>query len=146
LGRNIDKEKIMPLFGSTGDLKLESYNYDTKQVTDKGDVSLYLVGQNIADKPQDMAYLLSNTIAPHNPGSGFTFGYQVGSLLTQDHVTLQNNTVQFILGILAGLATESTFTDARNEPAIATAKEITHMLTHYHFHLRMPVSKLPPPK
>lgn len=54
-------------------------------------------------------------------------GITIGLKLRRTHRTLQGSLVEFVLGILRGISQQE-HTDARNETAIETAKEITRLL------------------
>ncbi len=55
------------------------------------------------------------------------WGLQVGRELHGAHRTLQRSTIEFLLYAVAGLG-EQEYTDARNEVAVAAAKEVLRML------------------
>jgi hypothetical protein len=101
------------------EVKLEAYNYDTKQVEDRGTVDLHLVAKNM--KTGHMAYLLESFLNGFD--NQFKRGQEIGTLLQGAHRTLQGITVNFTLGILVGLSKQD-WTDLRNEKAVALAKKV----------------------
>jgi len=104
---------------TAGNVKVET-GYDSGEFVD---VSLYMLKRALTS--DNFTYLFSDWL--NSGGKGFGAGVVMGLNLTSDHRTLQGLAVEYCLGILAGLAQQE-HTDARNETAIATAKEILRLL------------------
>lgn len=85
----------------------------------------------------DLAHHLSNNA---NGGyisgfSSFKKGVSLGLYLRREHRTLQGNIINFLLGIICGLA-EQKYTDPRNETGVDACKKIREDLENENIHLQ----------
>ena len=98
------------------DFEVEDYKYENRNA--KAPENVY-----------DLAHHLSNNA---NGGyfkgtSSFRKGLTLGLYLRREHRTLQGNIINFLLGIICGLA-EQKYTDARNETGVNTCKKVKENL------------------
>lgn len=75
---------------------------------------------------EDLAYFIS--CRSNSFSTDYRQGKVVGKFLQSDHRTLQATAFRYLLGIAVGIGEGQTYTDARNEQAVACAKEISKMI------------------
>lgn len=100
---------------------LKQYNYDTNQMEELEQVSLYLLGKSISS--EQLGALISNFI---NGRSSPSDAKEVGAYMVGEHRSLQNLFVRFCLMAIVGYADAygNGFTDPRNEGAVKMANMI----------------------
>ena len=85
----------------------------------------------------DLAHHLSNNVNGGyiNSSGAFGKGVSMGMYLRREHRTLQGCIINFLLGVICGLA-EQKWTDPRNEHGVASCQKIRDMLTDEEIHLQ----------
>ena len=87
-------------------------------------ISCYALGKNL--NPEQFMYIIETML--NSMGSDpFRKGLMIGACSRHTHRTLQRSFVGLCLGMLYGIAQQE-HSDARNETAIATAKEIASQI------------------
>ena len=105
------------------DIVLKSYDWDKKETVIEGNLSVYKLAKSMT--PKNFADLLSDFCNSYN--CEYRNGVKVGEMLRDTHRTLQGTIVRYFLGIIVGLS-HQTYTDARNEKAVACGQKIEGMI------------------
>lgn len=104
------------------DLNIEDYSYENRN----------------ADAPKtiyDLAHHISNNVNGGYLGSSAAFGKGLGMglYLRREHRTLQGCIINFLLGVICGLANQE-YTDLRNEEGVKSCKKIRDMIESEDIH------------
>ncbi len=106
------------------DRKAEDYTYEGRDAN--APKNIYDLAHHLSDAANG-GYLKTT--------SAFGNGLKLGMYLRHEHQTLQGCIINFLLGVLCGLANQK-YTDPRNETGVETCGKIRDMLESEEIHLQ----------